>query len=89
MNIAEKDFTSFVDAKCKFGELGQYWRYGALNAYVKKFRAGGYYISVSDDEIEVTLASSRKSVRRFASVDSAGKFLESAGFKSYTVQLTC
>jgi hypothetical protein len=87
MNIAEKEFISFVDAKCKFGEDGQHWRYGALDAYVYKIKSGGYYVAVSDNEIEITLASSRKDVRRFASIDSAGKFLRSAGFRSFAVNL--
>ncbi len=87
MNIAEKDFISFVDAKCRFGEQNQYWRYGALDAYVKQSVSGGYFVSVTDNEIEITLASSRKDVRRFASVDSASKFLTAAGFKSFVVNL--
>ncbi len=87
MNLVEKDFISFVDGKCKFGDSGQYFRYNALSAAVKSIPNGGYCASVHDDLIEVTLASARKSVRRFASIDSAGKFLRSAGFKSFQVCL--
>lgn len=87
MNIAEKEFTSFVEAKCKFGDKGQYWRYGVLDACVHKLKTGGYYVAVNDNEIEITLASSRKSVRRFASIDSASKFLTAIGFKSFSVNL--
>lgn len=87
MNIVEKDFISYVEAKCKFGENGEFWRFGALDAYVYKVKPSGYCVAVNDNEIEITLASSRKDVRRFASVDSAAKFLRSIGFKSFIVQL--
>lgn len=87
MNLVEKDFISFVDGKCRFGDSGQYFRYGALEASVRNIPSGGYYVSVNDDFIEVTLASARKSVRRFGSMDSAAKFLASTGFKSFHVNL--
>ena len=85
MNLVEKDFISFVDSKCKYGVNGEYFKCGALSASVRKMPEGGYFASVHDDEIEVTLASARRDFRRFASIDSAAKFLRSAGFRSFQV----
>jgi hypothetical protein len=83
MNLVESDFTSFVESKCKMGE---FFKYGALDAEVIK-TSNGYCVAVYDDHIHVTLASIRKDVRRFASIDAAGKFLKSIGFRSFMVNL--
>jgi hypothetical protein len=85
MNLVEKDFISFVNGKCKFGDSNEYWRHGVLSAKVTKVLDRGYVVLVSDESIEVALASERKDFRTFASIDSAGKFLRSAGFKSFQV----
>jgi hypothetical protein len=85
MNLVEKDFISFVDSKCRYGVNREYFKFDALSATVKRLPSGGYFASVHDEEMEVTLSSARKDFRRFASIDSAGKFLKSAGFRSFQV----
>lgn len=85
MNLVEKDFISYVDIKCRYGVNREYFKFGALSATVRKMPTGGYFVSVHDDEMEVSLSSERKDLRRFASIDSAAKFLKSTGFKNFQV----
>jgi hypothetical protein len=82
MNLLESDFIDFVQAKC--GDTDKLKL--ALEANIISID-GGYKVTVNDDEIEVTLASVRKKVRRFATIDSASAFLRKIGFSSFNCNL--
>jgi hypothetical protein len=71
MNLAESEFQSYIHAKKK----GCDYLYGGLTPVVKEIDSGGYSLSVHCSDIEVTLSSARKSVRRFGSIDSAADYL--------------
>lgn len=79
MNLTESDFIDFVKAK----GAAKTNHFSNVDANIIEMGCGGYRVSVNDNELEVTLASSRKSIRRFASIDSAAAFLRKVGFKSF------
>jgi len=71
MNLAEPEFQDYIQAKRK----GSAYLHGGLSPVVKEIDGGGYSLSVHCSEIEVTLASTRKKIRRFGSIDSAAEYL--------------
>ena len=79
MNLTESDFIDFVKAK----GASKTNHFSTVDANIVEMECGGYRVSVNDNELEVTLASSRKSIRRFASIDSAASFLRKIGFKAF------
>lgn len=79
MNLTENDFIDFVKAK----GANKTNQFSTVEANIVEMACGGYRVSVNDNEIEVTLASSRKATRRFASIDSAAFFLRKIGFRAF------
>lgn len=75
MNLEESKFLDYVSARSSKSSFD----YGGLTAVAKQMPCGGYSASVHDSDIEITLASVRKDVRRFGSIDSVSEFFKKAG----------
>lgn len=84
MRLAESEFVSYIQSRCFKGSV---FNDGGLTPVVKQISGGGFSVSVHDSMIEITLSSTRKSIRKFGSIDSAALFLNKVGFVFFECQL--